>query len=77
MYQNISSGKKSQIEAQDQNQNLMRMDLANDEVSSIEDANEDGSDYGLEDDEDEADDEEDNEEMEDFSGAGMIASSLT
>ena len=55
----------------------MRMDLANDEVSSIEDANEDGSDYGLEDDEDEADDEEDNEEMEDFSGAGMIASSLT
>jgi hypothetical protein len=53
------------------------MDLAGDEVSSIEDANEDGSDYGLEDDEDEADDEEDNEEMEDFSGAGMIASSLT
>ena len=77
MYQNISSGKKSQIEAQGPNQNLLRMDLAGDEVSSIEDANEDGSDYGLEDDEDEADDEEDYEEMEDFSGAGMIASSLT
>ena len=53
------------------------MDLAADEVSSIEDANEDGSDYGVEDDEDEADDEEEDVEMEDFSVTNKKVSSLT